>query len=137
MKNQMPKIDLIQALRDSRDSAPAGKHIEWPEIVQLVIKSNGDIRASKPRVDKGDIISGKAAYVWRLVVFQVSKIRAHQCMPVCSDFDLPAYDANGKWSCSIAREMAKELDPLIDILVHAVPVTQWHGIHRWGRALGY
>jgi hypothetical protein len=110
---------------------------EETEIVNLFIKQDGSVRKSKPKVTKENPKSGIAAYVWRWVVFQISDIHAHQCMPVTCDFDLPAYDENGKWSCAIAREMGKQWMPLVDKLTNTVPKSQWYGINRWGRALGY
>jgi hypothetical protein len=128
----MPVIDINRAIDLVSELNP-----EYATILPLVVKRNGEIRASKPHIDKADHRTGKAAYVWRMVVFQVSKKRAHQCMPICADFDLPAYDDNGKWSCSIARDMAKGLDPLADLIVNLVPKSEWHGLNRWGHALGY
>lgn len=102
-------------------------------IINIIIKKNGEVRASKPKVK--DIISGKAAYVWRMVVFSVSTKPQHQCMPVCADFDLPAYDENGKWTSSAAREMSKKLKPIEDAIVNSIPKAQWHGVRRWKNAL--
>ena len=128
MKYNMPKVDLSQL--DLTDAEL--------EIASLVVKKNGAIRATKPKVEReDDPISGKAAYVWREVVFCVSQKPAHQCMPVTAEFDLPAFDENGKWSSKVAREMGKELKVLIDKIVNSVPKNEWHGINRWGRAFGY
>jgi len=122
----MPVIDASQVVvRDAEDS----------KILNLVVKKDGSVRASKPKVR--DAISGKAAYVWRMVCFQVSPKGPHHCMPVCADFDLPAYDENGKWSSSVARAMSKELDVLVDAIVNCVPKSKWYGVNRWGKALGY
>lgn len=106
---------------------------EERSILDVIIKKNGEVRASKPKVV--DDVSGKAAYVWRMVVFLVSSKRQHQCMPVCADFDLPAYDENGKWSCSKAREMSKKLKPVEDAIVSSIPKSQWYGVRRWKNAL--
>jgi hypothetical protein len=57
-------------------------------------------------------------------------------MPCTASFDLPAYDENGKWCSSIARVMEKDLDVLVDKITNAVDKREWHGVHRWGRALG-
>lgn len=140
----MPKVDrsilnqgLINLFKNTNDRH---KEYEYSRIVEIVVKYSDEIRASKPKLngqlDPDWYIKSKAAYVWRMVVFMVSKQRQHQCMPVCADFDLPAQDEKGKWSCSIAREMAKELDQVVDVIVNAVPKSQWHGISRWGKALG-
>lgn len=104
-------------------------------IFQLIRGRGGHLRASKPAVDKSNHITGKAAYVWRLVAFMVSDKSAHHCMPVTADFDLPAY-VDGKWSCRAASEMADSLNPLIKKITNAVPLQHSHGAMRWGRALG-
>jgi hypothetical protein len=107
------------------------------QIINKVLKIGGVVRATKPKVIESNPITGKAAYVWRMVVFQVSPKPPHQCMPVTANFDLPAYDENGKWSSVISRGMEKELDKLVNHIVDSVPKAQWHGINRWGRAFGY
>jgi len=104
-------------------------------IFNIVIKKNNSIRASKPKVK--DDLTGKSAYVWRMVCFFVSPKGPHQCMPCTATFDLPAYDENGKWCSSIARAMEKELDTLVDKITAGIDKREWHGVRRWGRALGY
>lgn len=106
-------------------------------IINMIIKKDGSIKSAKPKAKKHDDpdTMGKAQYVWRMVCFTVSPKRQHQCMPVCADFDLPAR-VDGKWSSVAAREMSKGLDKLVDFIVGYVPKTQWHGIHRWGKAFG-
>jgi hypothetical protein len=124
----MPVIDPSQvAVRDAEDS----------KILNLVVKKDGSIRASKPKVKDSDPITGKSAYVWCMVCFQVSPKGVHHCMPVCANFDLPAFNEAGKWSSAIAREMEKSLTPLIDAIVNCVPKSKWYGVNRWGKALGY
>jgi len=88
------------------------------------------LRASKPKVDRRDPESGKAAYVWRMVVFMVSPRPRHHCMPVCAEFDLPERDYDRR------RELVKELDALVDKIVDAVDPREWHGAIRWGQAYG-
>jgi hypothetical protein len=105
-------------------------------IFNLIQGRGGRLRASKPTVDKNEPITGKAAYVWRLVAFMVSTKSAHHCMPVTADFDLPAYDESGKWCCRAAHQMADSLNPLIKKITDAIPLSQSHGAVRWGRALG-
>lgn len=100
------------------------------EIFNIIVKKDLSIRASKPKVK--DALTGRAAYTWRMVVFQVSPKGQHQCMPVCANFDLKDEDWENR------REVEKELDKLIDIIVNAVDKSEWHGIRRWGNALyGY
>lgn len=107
------------------------------KIFGLVVKKNGEIRATKPVVKHANPLTGKAAYVWRMVCFIVSPKPYHHCMPVCAVYDLPAYDENGKWRSRIADEMAKDLKHIEDEIINAIDMSQWHGVHRWGKALGY
>jgi len=135
----MPKVDRVKLADKLFESS---KPEEFGKIVGYILKSDNSIRATKPALEKyGPDINwytkSKAMYVWRMVVFCVSQKRSHQCMPVCADFDLPAQDNQGKWSCSIARDMAKELKELEDIILDCIDKREWHGINRWGRALGY
>ena len=126
---QMPKVNpetLEELTKDFSD--------DWKRVVSIVVKKNGQIRATKPKVDENDPVTGIAAYIWRMVAFAVSPKPQHQCMPMTADFDLPAYDGSGKWSAAIAHEMMKELKPLEDAIVNAVPKAQWHGVHRWKQA---
>lgn len=121
----MPKVDMTKI-----DVSLSAK-----KIVDMIIKKDSSIRASKPKIDESNDNTGKAAYVWRMVCFLVSPKPAHMCMPCTADFDLPAYDENGKWRSPLAREMAKELDELVNVIVDAVDKSEWHGVHRWHKAL--
>jgi len=123
----MPKVNIEKVNVDGDDR----------KIFNLIVKKNGEIRATKPVLKHTDPLTGKAAYVWRMVCFIVSSKPQHHCMPVCAVYDLPAYDENGKWKSRIADEMANELKPLEDAIMGAVDKGQWHGAHRWGKALGY
>ena len=107
---------------------------EEKDIIGLVVKKNGQIRATKPKVKEDEPITGKASYVWRMVVFMVSQNRVHQCMPITADFDLPAYDEEGKWSSRKSREMAETLKAVEDSIVNGVDKSQWHGVRRWQKA---
>jgi len=123
----MPKVNMEMV-------ESASLNMEERDIVNIVVKKNTEVRASKPKVK--DDVTGKAAYVWRMVCFSVSPKHQHHCMPVCADFDLPARNENGKWSSALAREMAKELNKLVDLITDAIPKEEWYGIHRWGKAFG-
>ncbi len=115
----MPKVDKNKV---------AAMTAEEIKIFNMVVKKDNSIRASKPPVK--DYTSGMAAYVWRMTCFMVSPKPSHHCMPVCADFDIPVnYFAR--------RSVTKELDKLVDKIVNAVDKPEWHGILRWGRALGY
>jgi len=131
MKTNMPIVDM-EKVRSNYLSE------EETNILNVVVKKDSSVRASKPNVKgKNKDLNGKASYVWRMVAFMVSKNPVHQCMPVCASFDIPAYDEDGKWRSEIARRMEKELDVLVDMIVDAIDKTQWAGVHRWGKALGY
>ena len=122
--NNMPKINR-------NEIAPLTE--EELNILNIVIKSDHSIRATKPKVK--DDLSGKAAYVWRMVVFTVSKKRVHQCMPMTATFDIPAFDLSGKWNCKIADKMKKDLDQLVESIINTIPKSQWYGVKRWGSIL--
>jgi len=104
-------------------------------IIALVVKKNGQVRATKPKVSEDNPITGKAAYVWRMVAFVVSRNSKHHCMPICADFDLPAFNDDGKWSSKLARVMSKELKPVEDAILNSIPKTQWYGVNRWVKAI--
>lgn len=119
---------------------------EFVTLARLIIKKSGELRASKPQTN------GNAAYVWRMVVFMVSPISRHHCMPVCADFDIEVehqvpkfgtvdeatYSAEVHTHSEIRRNKTKHLDELVDLIVELVPVNQRHGLLRWGHALyGY
>lgn len=100
------------------------------EIISIITKNGKGIRKSKPKVDKKRPNTGRAAYVWRNVMFTISSVPAHQCIPVCADFDL----ADADWENR--RTVCKELDKIVDTIVHSVPKSQWHGTKRWAKAFG-
>lgn len=121
------KIDL-----DKLNELRASLSEREQKILDVVVKKDGTIRASKPTLTKklNPSLWGEAAYVWRMVVFQVSRNPVHQCMPVTADWDIHL-------TTDERRKVTRVLDSLVDKIVNTVPVTQWHGILRWGRALGY
>ncbi len=104
-------------------------------LVRVIIsskgKNKGRLRASKPSSEGGD-----AAYVWRMVAFQISPISSHHCMPVCADFDIQVPDSikDSSERYHWRRNRAKELNNLVEQIVNAIPATEWHGIKRWHRA---
>jgi hypothetical protein len=134
-KKQMPKIDLT-ALNFSA--------VDYELVRGIVNSRTGELRASKPELpDKvkmnghydylteADARKGMTAYIWRMVAFEISPHSQHQCMPICADFDLPhcgGYDER--------RELSKHLDEIVKAIVDKVPMSEWHGIIRWGNAFG-
>ena len=110
---------------------------EWKAIAKAITVTRGkpgQLRASKPKVKDSDPITGKAAYVWRMVCFLISPKGQHHCMPITADFDLPAF-VDGKWSSAAARDMSKVLKPLEDAIVNSVPKTEWYGVRSWASAM--
>ena len=91
----------------------------------------GCLRASKPPVRKDDPDSGIAAYAWRMVVFAVSDVPAHQCMPVCAEFDLP-----GRYGTPERDEARSVGDRIENAVIDSIPKEQWAGVIRWGLAYG-
>lgn len=142
MKPSMPVIDTVKLA----NALTAEEYTLYARIV----KPSGEIRASKPpiRFELGDVThtigdytytrrerinnldDAKVAYVWRMVVFQVGTKPAHHCMPVTADWDLPLEDHAQR------RELSKELDAIADRIVNLIPRNEWHGIIRWGNAMG-
>ena len=138
-KQPMPAI-AIDAIADLTE--------DERKIVEKILRPDGRLRASKPSVPKkveikrpdrrwptyeliGEeaIRAGEAAYVWRMVAFQISPEPKHQHMPIMADGDL-----NGIGDEKQPRQ--EELDDLVKRIVDSVPATQWHGVTRWGQAMG-
>ena len=101
------------------------------EIAEQIVKRNGQLYASRPKKASGD-----AQYVWRMVVFMVSNKPAHQCIPVTADFYLDEEYWNGENAFDRRRAHTQELDKIADAIIDIVPKREWHGVQRWGRALG-
>lgn len=132
LTSQMPTVNKLEA--ENKIFQNYNNKDEGHAILNIIVKKDGTVRASKPKVK--DALTGKAAYVWRMVCFLTSPKPAHQCMPCTCDFDLPAYDEEGKWRSPIAREMAATLKPIEDAIVDSIDKREWHGVHTWGRVLG-
>lgn len=96
-----------------------------------ITRADGSLYAAKPKN-----ISGEGLYIWRMVVFQVSKFPNHQCMPVTADFDLPEKYWSKETPIEVKKAIRKELDDIVDEIVNTIPKSEWHGVIRWGRALG-
>jgi hypothetical protein len=124
-------------------------------VARIVNSRTGELRASKPSTPKmvktdrpytiggeqfgheydyandKDKEAGIAAYVWRMVAFQVSDNPKHTCMPVLAFCDLPQH-YQGEERKSIER-MA---DAIVKAIVDSIPPSEWRGVARWGRAMG-
>lgn len=102
---------------------------EEMNIVQRALKSDSSLRASKPKIkyhkvgkDKygldiyePDYYEGCGAYVWRMLVFQISSKPQHQCMPVMAFADVPRYTPDGRKMSDEEHEgLRKKLDALTD-----------------------
>jgi hypothetical protein len=127
----MPRID-VDAVPDLSEKERA--------VVRLIIATRGDdagtLRRSKPAIKADDPLTGLAAYIWRMVAFQVSPIRQHHCMPVTAEFDLPKAELpDGEHKFGPRTALAKTWDVVVDKVVNTVPKSQWHGIRRWDRVL--
>lgn len=129
---KMPTVDTDRASKNIFQNYTNKE--EGLAILKIIVKKDGTVRASKPKVK--DAITGKAAYIWRMVCFLTSPKAAHQCMPCTCDWDLPVADDDGNWRYSLARDMAKDLKPIEDAIVDSIDKTEWHGVHTWGRVLG-
>lgn len=114
---------------------------ETIKFANQIIGRGGKLRSTKPT-------DGEAAYVWRMVAFMVSPKPAHQCMPVMADFGVMDVAPQITKFCKYmnkeitqtdfdwVRARCKELDVIVDQIVDNIPKTQWHGVTRWGKALG-
>lgn len=130
MGYKISNLDFKAAIQNFSD--------EYKEIALVIYNEKSEtFRATKPKMINSKPITGKAAYVWRNLMFYISQNRKLQCMPTTADFDLPAFDQNGRWSSSLSRDMSKELDLLVDNLLSLVPPIERHGLRTWARALGY
>lgn len=143
--SKMPTIDLSKTglFLGSRDMEIARRCLG-----RMSSESEGLLRSSKPDPKR----DGEAAYVWRMVAFQVSPHHAHHCMPMMAEFDLPAEFWTRRSDCAAdtpeeqsrillatsekRKARIRELDLIVDAVVGTVPKDQWHGIHRWGQVLG-
>jgi hypothetical protein len=151
MRYELPAIDKSKVLE--------GLSPEHRDIVEGVFNTRNDkIRSTKPK-------DGRSAYVWRLVMFMMSRNPAHQCMPVMLEFYLeeshyahrtetyqPRLETEhdrqtvAEWDEQTRKRMNKgarrraymeqELKPLVDRIVDSVHPSELHGVRRWGRALG-
>ena len=128
----MPKIDLTRGEFTDDELALANR-----------ILHDGALRHTKPKVTFVDagrdqygrqrreptLDTGSAAYVWRMVAFQVSPVRHHQCLPVLAQCDLPGtYEER--------QVLAKRLDDLADRIANCLPKAAHYGTLNWGRVLG-
>jgi len=131
MPQEMPRIDLTRL---------DGEALEYAKAITN--QRTGRLRATKPKMRYKIKINKygwkvreylpedtKKAYVWRMVAFLTSPRPQHQCMPIGAILDLAP-------TTEEARKLEKELDPIVDEIVNAVPMKNWHGVIRWGRALG-
>lgn len=120
MVHNMPVIDLTKF--DVNSDA-----FKYASNISTTRNGANRLRASKPKVND----NGHSEYVWRNVAFSVSPVRAHQCMPVTADFAIKGLSFDDR------RAVTKYLDTIVDEIVNSIPKSQWSGVMRWGRALGY
>ncbi len=139
--NTMPRINK---------SAVPTQTDEEKAILDIIVKSDGTLLASKPHLNKQirvkdatspygytyqcateqDRLRAKAAYTWRMVAFAVSPNPKHHCMPVMAFCDLDG-------SSDDRKLIEKALDEFAERIIRSIPFAQQHGTIRWGRALGY
>lgn len=143
----MPKIDA-EKVSLSVDSV---EQRAQERAILARILNKGALKATKPAIRAGtenELTDRCAAYVWRMVAFQAFKNPVHQCMPVCAEFDLPDFGSRGlDWNApdfdeklheasAKRRALSKQLDDLADRIVDTLHPSQWHGVQRWGQAMG-
>jgi hypothetical protein len=120
--NGMPRVDVENLPLDDADRA----------IVRRIM--NGDrMRASAPPTKPCTVESGLAYYVWRMAAFSVSPNPQHHCMPCTADFYFPR---EYSWGTDARKAIVARGDRIEKAVVHSIPVSEWHGIRRWGNAFG-
>ena len=93
------------------------------EILALIIKSDGTLRKSKPKIT--DRVSSYAAYVWRMLAHYLGINAKALCLPVMAHYDL---------LCGSTKErvkVAQLLDTLVDKIMSTIPVNEWRGVMAW------
>ena len=103
---------------------------EEREILSMIVNSRtGELRVTKPRVDKSNYVTGRAYYVWRNIMFFISRNPQHHCLPIGSDLYLSHRDWKNR------NQVIKELDAFVDRIVDSFPKTEWRGVARWSAAI--
>ena len=143
MTSHMPKINLVALYLRLPDA-------DYRLVERIVNSRTGELRASRPPVpaqvevpderygyrydyeNEADTELGIAAYIWRMVAFQVSVKAVHHCMPCTADFDLP-----GKWNSPVQKAAIARANAIIRAVVDSLPADQRHGIRAWGQAFGF
>lgn len=101
---------------------------EQQEIAKHIIGREGRLRSSKPK-------DGNAAFVWRMVAFNISPKPEHHCVPVTADFGVQV-PGETEWHYAKVRPFVDNvLNPIVDAIINNLPKEEWHGVHRWARAL--
>ena len=155
---EIEKMDMPVVSLEVLKSALSDKEFALAQECVATRKGATRLRASKPK----DPI---AAYIWRMAAFMVSPKGAHNCIPMTADMDLEenhfshrteTYEPKlvtdfdretvAKWdekTWNMMNRGAKkrafikdELDPIVSKIVDAVSKKEWHGVRRWGYALG-
>lgn len=109
---EMPRIDM-QALWRKLSA-------EDMAIVRRVVR-DWKLRSSRPKIhDSAE--SRYAAYVWRMVAFQISPNTQHHHMPTTCFWWLP--DDTGK-------AVMQRLDGIVDAICDTVPCSEWWGVRAW------
>ncbi len=133
----MPSINLKTF--DEKFSDPQER------LIVMCCLNGSKLRRTKP---VGDAIHQQyAKYVWRITAFAISPEHQHQCMPVLAFCDLPLIDLNTgevisnndpDWRrrSDVRNDNIKYGNDLADKLIDCFSMLEWHGVHRWERALG-
>lgn len=123
------KVTLRQAINEAllQNAITKDEHA----LISQIVGRGDELRTSRSKT-----ISGEAQYLWRNVAFQISQVRAHQCMPVMADFYFEWKGNTVSERADYARAKRKELDDLQDRVMKFYPKSQWYGVARWAKALG-
>jgi hypothetical protein len=122
--DEMPKVNLRLL------------HLVLPREAYALVKRIVDtetwrIRRSRPVIIKDEageltMHCACATYMWRMLVFMVSPLQKHQCMPVAAYYYLPRLASD-----TDIKKLVKQLDGIVDVIMDTIPANQWYGVHRW------
>jgi len=117
MKMPIIDLDIIGMSNDER------------ELAVKILGRENRIRSSKPK-------DGEAAYLWRMVAFDISPKRQHHCMPMMADCDMATDVYWGTPENNERRRIRfQELDDWAQRITKSVPVNERHGLVTWARVL--
>lgn len=146
MTNTMPRIN-IDKLHEKLTPA------QFNLAKQVISIRKGEVKLRSTRSKS----SGSGDYIWRMVAFFVSPIRAHQSIPVMAENYIQDsevmhrpemyrvhegtclhWDENTWNMMHLAAKRSAyihaELNPIVDAIVDSVNPNDWNGVKNWAKA---